>query len=85
MFDWTLACQEVFEQLRVLLMMAPVLAFPDFRRDFLLETDASEVGLGAVLAQRWEDGSVRPIVFASRTLQKHEQNYGITELESCGL
>ena len=41
--------------------------------------------MGAVLAQRQEDGSVRPIAYASRSLQKHEKNYGITELEGLGV
>ena len=84
-FDWAPSCQEAFESLKELLTRAPVLAFPDFSRDFLLETDASGVGLGAVLAQKGEDGTIRPIAFASRTLQKYERNYGITELEALGV
>ena len=61
-----------------------MLAFPDFERGFVLETDASGEGLGAVLAQKHEDG-VRPVAFASRTLQPHERNYGATELEALGV
>lgn len=84
-FDWSPACQEAFDRLKMVLTNAPLLAFPDFNRDFLLETDASGIGLGAVLAQKQADGSVRPIAFASRTLQKHEKNYGITEMEALGV
>lgn len=40
------------------------------------------VGLGAVLAQKQDDGPTHPIAYASRTLQAHEQNYGVTELEA---
>ena len=59
-----------------------MLAFPNFDSPFLMETDASGIGLGAVLAQKQEDGSVRPLAYASRSLQKHERNYGVTELEA---
>ena len=82
---WTPLCQLAFEKLKQLLTSAPVLAFPDFEEPFLLETDASGAGLGAVLAQRQKDGSVRPIAYASRSLQPHEKNYSITELEGLGV
>jgi hypothetical protein len=62
-----------------------VLGFPDFTKPFVLETDASGAGLGAVLAQKHDDGSIRPIAYASRSLQPHERNYGITELEGLGV
>ena len=84
-FDWTGSCQKSFERLKELLTTSPILVLPDFEKDFMLETDASGQGLGAVLAQKLEDGLVRPIAFASRTLQPHEQNYGITELEGLGV
>jgi len=83
MFVWN-KCQEAFVQLKKLLTSAPVLVFPDFK-EFVLETDASGLGLGAVLAQEQESGCVAPITFASRTLQKHEQAYGVTELEALGV
>ena len=68
-----------------MLTQAPVLAFPLFDRGFTLDTDASGVGLGAVLSQRQDDGIVCPIAFASRSLQPHEKNYGVTELEALGV
>lgn len=83
-FVCTHQCEEAFEQLKDLMTRAPLLAHPDFSRNFLLETDASGEGLGAVLAQKLENGTVHPIVFASRTLQLHERNYGATELEALG-
>ena len=84
-FDWSPTCQTAFEDLKRLLTEAPLLAFPVFSKGFLLETDASGTGLGAVLAQVQEDGTTRPIAYASRTLQKHEQHYGVTELEALGV
>ena len=81
-FEWNPECQVAFQQLKQLLMEYPLLVFPDFANSFLLETDASGEGLGAVLAQRQEDQSVRPIAYASRTLLPHEKNYGISEMEA---
>ena len=84
-FEWSSSCQEAFESLKQLLMGAPVLAFPKLGQGFILETNASGTGLGAVLAQEQPDGSVRPVAYASRTLQPHERNYGVTELEALGV
>ena len=75
-YDWSAECQQAFQTLKQLLMEAPILAYPDFTRDFLLETDASGAGLGAVLAQRQDDNQIRPVAYASRTLQPHEKNLG---------
>ena len=70
----------------MLMTEAPLLAFPDFTLPFMLETDASKEGLGAVLAQRnCDDNSVHLIAYASRTLLPHEKNYAISELQGLGV
>lgn len=86
-FHWSHECEEAFTQLKRLLCSAPVLVYPAFGpgKTFILETDASIEGLGAVLSQTQEDGSTHPIAYASRSLDKHEKNYGISELETLGL
>ena len=86
-FQWSVECSSAFQQLKDLLTSSPVLVFPKFGPgcEFILETDASYVGLGAVLSQQQEDGSVHPIAYASRSLDQHERNYGVTELETLGL
>ena len=72
-FEWTSDCVTAYQQLKTQLTQAPVLAYPQFGKEFLLETDASGVGLGAVLSQKQDDDTIRPIAFASRTLQPHEK------------
>ena len=84
-FIWTTECQTAFSRLKNMLTSSSNLAYPDFSQPFVLETDASVAGLGAVLAQRTTDGTPRPIAYASRSLQRHERNYGITELEGLGV
>jgi len=80
-FFWFGAQEEAFQQLQQLLTQAPVLAFPNVNQEFILETDASGTGLGAILAQQQQDG---PIAYASQTLKLHEKRYSATELEALG-
>ena len=78
---WQHEQQQAFEELKHRLITAPVLAHPDFDKPFILYTDASTIGLGAVLAQQQDDGKERPIAYHARTLRGAEKNYPITELE----
>jgi len=67
-FTWTEACQSSFSQLKQKLIEAPVLAYPDFTKPFVLETDASIHGVGAILSQVNSDNMCHPIAYASRAL-----------------
>ena len=64
-FEWTIEHQEAFDALKEALCTAPVLGYPDFTREFILETDASLKGLGAILSQQQKDGSIHVIAYAS--------------------
>ena len=81
-FHWTGECESAFDYLKTCLITAPVLAYPDFNKNFILETDASILGLGAILSQPQEDGKLHPIAYASRTLSQAEKNYPVTDLET---
>ncbi|KAG1445529.1 hypothetical protein G6F55_011924 [Rhizopus delemar] len=78
---WTNKTTESFELLKKLLTQAPVLARPDFNRDFILVTDASRNGLGCILTQLDENNHEHPIIYASRSLKSSEGNYGVSKLE----
>ena len=80
-FKWTEECQRAFDELRQKLCSAPVLAFPDFSRQFILDTDASDVGIGGVLSQVDDHGNERVIAFGSRSLSKPERRYCVTRRE----
>ena len=67
--------------MREQLTTPPVLVFPDFSREFLLDTDASDQGIGAVLSQIQSDGQERVVVYASWLLSKSERRYCITRKE----
>ena len=72
---------KAFEMLKQACMNSPVLAFADYTKDFLLETNASKEGLGAVLSQKQEDGWFHPVAYGSQVLTTHEKNYHSTKLE----
>ncbi|PIK46894.1 putative transposon Ty3-I Gag-Pol polyprotein [Apostichopus japonicus] len=74
-FVWTSESDESFQKLKTLLSTAPVLAYPKFGSEFVLEVDASLKGLGACLLQANDDGKLHPIAYASRGLRGAERNY----------
>lgn len=79
-FEWTEDCEQAFEELKKALTSKPVLQFPDFTKDFTITTDASAIGLGAILEQ---EGKV--IAYASKTLSETKRGWSATELELKGV
>src|ERR671928_220754 len=73
--------EESFQTLKEKLCTTPVLAYPDFEKEFILYTDASGYALGAVLSQKDKDGKEHVIYYASKSLTDAEKNYSTTELE----
>jgi hypothetical protein len=55
-FDWNKRFQDTFDKLKNLLTLVPVLTYPNFKKAFLLHTDASDIGIEAILSQKYEDG-----------------------------
>ena len=79
-FVWTNDCENSFQDLKSRLCNSPILAMPDFTKEFTLDCDASGTAIGAVLSQNF-DGKERPIAYASRTLTKSERKYCVTRRE----
>ena len=63
---------EAFNTLKIKCMTAPVLAFADFQKPFLLETDASSCGLRAILSQQQDNGKYHTVAYASWELKGGE-------------
>ena len=72
--EWTEAADSAFEHLKRLCVSTPILAYPDYKLPFVLHTDSSSEGLGAVLYQK-QNGKLRVIAYASRSVSKSESNY----------
>src|SRR3954454_18919398 len=80
-FQWKNQQQEAFNYLKETLTKAPILSYPEFDKPFVIFTDASKIGLGAVLSQKRENGKEYVIAYASRSLNQAEKNYSVTEQE----
>jgi len=79
-FTWTEACDESFNRLKEALISPPVLAYPCPVGTYILDTDASNIGIGGMLSQV-QDGREKIISFASKKLDKVQQRYSVTRRE----
>lgn len=79
-FYWSEDCEQAFSKLKSLLISAPILAYPLRHESFILDTDASAYGIGAVLSQV-QDGKEKVIAYASKTLSKSQMRYCTTYRE----
>ena len=68
-FKWTFECNTAFAELKLRLCSRPILTFPDFSLPFILDTDASQCGIGGVLSQK-QNGEEKVIAYDSRNLTK---------------
>ena len=80
-FHWSQKCEQAFQELKSILIGPEIMGHPDPDKGrFILDTDACDVGIGAVLSQE-QDGREVVIAYASRTLNKAERNYCVTDKE----
>ena len=83
-FVWNSECEQAFGTLKKYLTEAPILAYPDFSKPFILDTDASDTSIGAVLSQV-HDGKERVVCYGSISLTKSERKYCVTRKELLSL
>ena len=84
-FVWTEECQVAFETLKKALVTAPVLAFPQFDKPFILAVDASDESIGYVLSQLDADNREHPVAYGGRALRNEELRWHITDKEGLSL
>lgn len=79
-FEWTEDAQKAFDEMKKALASAPVLTTPDYSKEFIIQTDASDVGIGGVLTQTI-DNFEKVIAYMSQKLSRAQQKYHVTERE----
>ena len=79
-WEWTEKCELSFSELKSLLSNEPLLQYPDFEKEFIVITDASDYAIGSILSQG-PLGEDRPLAYASRMLNGAERNYSTFEKE----
>lgn len=80
-FLWTERCQASFDLMKSKLTNPPILAYPNFSREFIITTDASDLACGAVLSQLDDEGNDKPVQYASRSFTQGEKNKPVIEKE----
>jgi hypothetical protein len=80
-FSWNPTAQAAFDTLKMAFTSAPILIHPDPAKPFIVETDASNFALGAILSQFGIDGLLHPVAFYSRKLTSAEINYQVYDKE----
>jgi len=80
-WTWGPLQQKAFKKLKEAMLSAPVLAHPDFAKPFVVQTDASKIGAGAILAQKGDDEKIHPVAYASWLFNSAQVNYSATERE----
>lgn len=80
-FRWSESAQKAFDHLKSLFISAPILVTPDSSKQFTVEVDASEVGVGAILSQRSSDNKLHPCAVFSHRLSPAERNYDVGNRE----
>jgi len=80
-----LKCQRAFDQIKGLLVSAPVLMMPGFKQPFILAVDTSDFGAGALLLQEDQKGIEHPISYFSHKFDKNQRNYSTSEKETLAL
>ena len=84
-FEWTQERQNAFEELKLRLIIAPIMTQPKWGEPWHVFTNASGFCIGLVLSQKDEYGKDHPVYYASRQLNHAERNYTTTEREALGL
>ncbi|KAJ8654820.1 hypothetical protein O0I10_009543 [Lichtheimia ornata] len=78
-------CQSAFEEIQSRMIQAPTLVPPNAARPFVIETDASDFGVGAVLLQEGDDGELHPLALNPRSFRQRKRNYPAQERELLGI
>ncbi|GBN04117.1 Retrovirus-related Pol polyprotein from transposon 17.6 [Araneus ventricosus] len=79
--NWTKECDQAFTELKNRLTEMSVLYAPDYKKEFIIQTDASDLGIGILLSQRDGQNEEHPVLYLSKKFTDAQRKYGTTEKE----